>query len=70
LAILYLQLQGNESFIMKNEANGFFRKAYIFQAGYMAPQHSPVSTTEELLERKVAASVWKTEITAVGNPLS
>jgi hypothetical protein len=27
---------------------------------------SPVSTTEELLEEKVAASVWKTEITAVG----
>jgi hypothetical protein len=27
---------------------------------------SLVSTTEELLDRKVAAPVWKTEITAVG----
>jgi hypothetical protein len=27
---------------------------------------SLVSTTEEILDRKVAASVWKTEITAVG----
>jgi hypothetical protein len=28
--------------------------------------HSLVSTTEELLDRKVAAPVWKTENTAVG----
>jgi hypothetical protein len=28
---------------------------------------SLVSTTEELLDRKVAAPVWKTENTAIGN---
>jgi hypothetical protein len=47
-----------------SEATRFFREVMGLERGPL----SLVSTTEELLDRKVAASVYTTDIMAIGDP--
>jgi hypothetical protein len=60
-----------QSSLLQIQRPGFDSRRYqIFWevVGLERGPHSLVSTTEELLERKVAARVYKAKITTVGDP--